>query len=322
MSRALSNSVVVCIADHQRAALLGRCVDSLLAGTRAPDQLLIVVDQNPSLAASLADSLPPSVHLLQTERQGLSEARNVGIQAASSDVVAFVDDDVTVEREWLSSLMTAFETDDEVLGVGGPAVPRWGAERRWLQDELLWVVGCTYRGHREDPGPIRNPLGCNMAFRRWALIALGGFATEFGKRGNALETCDETELALRLERREGTGRVRYVPAARVRHFVPESRISWRLLVRRSLSEGLSKGRLYRLYSRSALGAERNYTRRLVAEAVPRLLLGGIRRRDRRAVQGAAAIVASLCITGAAFVVGAARAGRGDRAASPREVAGL
>jgi GT2 family glycosyltransferase len=321
VTQTLSTSVVVCTAAHERAALLRDCLESLLAGGRRPDEILLVVDRNPSLAAVLAGSLPPSIRLLQTERQGLSEARNAGIREASSDVVAFVDDDVTVDPEWLSSLMGPFEHDDDILGVGGPAVPRWGAERRWLRDELLWVVGCTYRGHREDPGPIRNPLGCNMAFRRRELIALGGFATEFGKRGNALETCDETELSLRLERTHGPGRVRYAPAARVRHFVPGSRISWRLLVRRSLSEGLSKGRLYRLYSRAALAAERNYGRRLVAETVPRLVMGGVLRRDRRAVQGAAAILASLVITGTAFVAGALRAGRGDRG-SPREVVGL
>ena len=43
--------------------------------------------------------------------------------------------------------------------------------------------------------------------------------------------CDETELCLRLERRLGEGRIRYAPAARVHHFVPVARISWRALVR-------------------------------------------------------------------------------------------
>jgi GT2 family glycosyltransferase len=320
MSGSLSTSVVVCTATHERAPLLRDCVESLSAGGRPPDEILVVVDGNPALAEVLAASLPGSVRLLETERRGLSAARNAGIREASSDVIAFVDDDVTVEPEWLSALMDPFERCDDVLGVGGAAVPRWGAERRWLRDELLWVVGCTYRGHREDPGPIRNPIGCNMALRRRELVALGGFATGFGKRGNALETADETELSLRLEGVHGPGRVRYAPDARVRHFVPGSRISWRLLVRRSLSEGLSKGRLYRLYSRSALGAERSYARRLVAQTVPRLLVGGIRERDGRAIQGAAAILASLCITGAAFVAGAARAGRGPKAPA-REVAG-
>jgi glycosyltransferase involved in cell wall biosynthesis len=322
-TKPLTVSVVVCTATHERATLLRACVDSLLAGARRPDELFVIVDSNPSLKAELADALPESVRLLETERPGLSEARNVGIRAATSDVVAFVDDDAAGEREWLSSLMEALEADDRVLGVGGPVVPDWGAERRWLRDELLWIVGCTYRGHREDAGPIRNPIGCNMAFRRRELIAVGSFATGFGKRGNALETCDETELSLRLELAHGPGRIRYVPAARVRHFVPASRISWRLLVRRSLSEGLAKGRLHRLYLRPALGPERSYARGLVVEAVPRLLREGIRRRDGRFVMGAAAILLSLLITGGAFVAGGFKEGRRQArlsAESEREVA--
>jgi glucosyl-dolichyl phosphate glucuronosyltransferase len=138
-------------------ALLRACVDSILAGEREPDELIVVVDNNPSLTAALLASLPSSVRLLETERQGLSEARNVGIAAADSDVVAFVDDDATAGLRWLSSLMEAFDGDEDLVGAGGPVIPRWGAERQWLRDELLWVVGCTYKGHREDAGPIRKP---------------------------------------------------------------------------------------------------------------------------------------------------------------------
>ncbi len=306
----MTAAVVVCTSSHERATLLHACVHSVISGTRPADELIVVVDQNPSLKAELAGSLPASVKLLETENEGLSEARNVGINAAQCGVVAFVDDDATVEGQWLASIMDAFEEDGGLIGVGGPVLPRWGAERRWLTDELLWMVGCTYRGHRQEAGPIRNPLGCNMAFRRRHLVDAGGFAAGFGKRGNALETCDETELSLRLAREYGPCRIRHLPAARVHHYVPPARISWRLLVRRSLSEGLAKGRLQRLYGRSALGPESSHVRRLVANYIPRLLLGGLVRRNRYSVLGAVAVAVSLLITGCAFVVGATIAERG------------
>lgn len=307
--RQLSAAVVVCTASDARRLLLRDCVKSVLAGQRAPDELVVVVDQNEKLRAELEKSLPGQVRVLQTEHQGLSEARNVGLRAATADVIAFIDDDATAEPEWLSSIAELFEAREDVLGAGGPALPRWGAERRWLPDDLLWIVGCTYRGHREDAGPIRNPLGCNMAFRRETLIAMGGFATGFGKRGDALETCDETELSLRVERRYGPARIRYVPSARVRHFVPRSRISWRLLVRRSVSEGLAKGRLDRRYGHTALGPESRYVRGLLLRSVPRLFLSGVVRRDGSRIRAAGAILLSLALTGAAFVVGAATARR-------------
>ena len=308
----LSAAVVVCTASHERAELLLACVDSIRRGSRGPDELFVVVDRNPSLAEELAGRLPPPVRLLETELGGLSHARNAGLREARSDVVAFVDDDVTVKGEWLSSLMEAFETDGNILGAGGPIEPRWGAERRWLCDELLWVVGCTYGGHRQDAGPIRNPIGANMAFRRSQLLALGGFAARFGKRGNTLGTCEETELSLRLELTEGGGRIHYVPGARVRHYVPPARISWRLLVRRSVSEGLSKGRLRRMYSRPALGAEGPYVAHILTRALPTLVARGLKARDARALLGAGALVASLLLTGTAFVAGAVMAREGDR----------
>jgi glucosyl-dolichyl phosphate glucuronosyltransferase len=307
----LSAAVVVCTASRERVGLLLACVDSILRGARVPDELFVVVDRNPALAQELVDRLPSRVRLLETQLGGLSHARNAGLGEAGSDIVAFVDDDVTVKDAWLSSLMEAFETDGDVLGVGGPIEPRWGAERRWLCDELLWVVGCTYGGHRQDAGPIRNPIGANMAFRRRQLLALGGFAAGFGKRGKTLGTCEETELSLRLERSEGRGRIRYVPAARVRHYVPPARISWRLLVRRSVSEGLSKGRLQRMYSGPALGAEGAYVRHLLLRALPTLVARGVRARDARSLSAAVALGASLLLTGTAFVAGAVAAREGE-----------
>ena len=100
-------AVVVCVASDQREGMLRACVDSLLAGTRVPDELFVVVDQNPALQARLA-SLPDVVKVMSTPRQGNSEGRNVGIRSATSDVVAFVDDDAAVEPAWLEHLMDAF----------------------------------------------------------------------------------------------------------------------------------------------------------------------------------------------------------------------
>lgn len=302
----VSAAVIVCTSSRERAQLVGDCVRSLLGGERPPDELLVVVDSNPPLARDLSASLPAQVRLLECRTQGLSAARNVGIAAAGSEVVAFIDDDAIADRKWLASLIEVFAAQPDVLGAGGPVLPRWAVERRWMPDELLWVVGCTYGGHRRDAGPIRNPIGCNMAFRRRELVALGSFEPSFGKRGKALATCDETELGLRVERVHGPGRIQFVPEAPVHHLVPATRISWRLVIRRSLSEGLAKARLRRLYRQPALGPERSYVRLLLSDSVPRLLRDGVRRRDPNAALAAAAIVASLTVTAAAFAAGTAR----------------
>jgi GT2 family glycosyltransferase len=303
MSRVLSAAVVVCAASAEREPLLRACVGSLLGGVRVPDEILVVVDQNPALEASVAGWLPVAARLLRSDSRGISSSRNAGVRAATADIVAFVDDDAVVEPDWLLRVMRTFQGSDDLVGVGGAVVPKWERDGSWLPDELLWVVGCTYLGHRENTGPIRNPIGCNMAFRRRELTAVGGFSSEFGKRGTALSTCDETELGLRLRRVYGPGRIRSIPTARVRHHIPTARIGWKTLVLRCISEGLSKARLRRLYGDPAVGAERAYARSLVTRAVPRLLVRGIVRRDRESLLGAGAILVSLAVTGAAYVGG-------------------
>jgi GT2 family glycosyltransferase len=314
VSSGLSAAVVVCAASAEREPLLRACMHSLLGGVRVPDEILVVVDQNPALEASVASWLAPATRLLRSTSSGISASRNAGLRAATSDVVAFVDDDAVAEPDWLLRVMQPFEESGDVLGAGGAVVPEWERDAGWLPDELLWVVGCTYLGHRESAGPTRNPIGCNMAFRRRELTALGGFSPAFGKRGATLRTCDETEVCLRLERIHGRGRIRCVPAARVRHHIPAARLGWKTLVMRSVSEGLSKGRLRRVYGRPALDAERAYALKLLTHGVPRLLHRGALQRDGRSVMGAAAIVLTLGVTGASYLGGELMAGRDDRRA--------
>jgi GT2 family glycosyltransferase len=293
-------TVVVCTASHERLALLRQCVDSLLGGTRRAEEIIVVVDHNPSLKTQLASTLPAAIHVLETDRKGISEARNVGLGAAHSDIVAFVDDDAVVERTWLERLVAAFEREPVLIGAGGEIVPRWDGDGEWLPDELLWAVGCTYRGHRQTPGPIRNPIGCNMAFRRDSLLDVGGFAGEFGKLGNTLLTCDETEVCLRLAARFGENRIQYVPGARVVHHLATARLTPRALARRAISEGLSKARLRRRYPAGALSNETAYVRQLLLRTVPLLLLRAVRHLDVRALRGVGAIVVTLGLTSASF----------------------
>lgn len=304
---ATTAAVVVCTAAQERRELLRACVAAVLAGSRAPDEVVVVVDTNPVLQAELAAALPARVRVLGSERPGLSEARNAGIAATRSDVVAFVDDDAEPAPGWLAALLGAF-ADERVLGAGGPVLPRWVGGRRWMPDALLWVVGCTYDGHRPDAGSIRNPIGANMAFRRTALIEAGSFSHRFGKRGTALATCEETELAMRLAQTHGAHRIRFVPDAPVHHVVPATRVSWRYLVRRSLSEGQAKGRLRLRYGRLSLGTEHRYVHDLIRQSLPRQVLAGARRRDLPLLAGVFATLASLAIAALAFVVGVGREG--------------
>ena len=270
-----SLSVVVCAYTTDRWDDLRAAVASVLAQREPVDELLLVVDHCPELARRATAELPGVRTLVNTERRGLSGARNSGVAAARGEVVAFLDDDAAAEPDWSRRLLDGYR-DPRVQGVGGLVRPAWDTGRpRWFPPEFDWVVGCSYRGLPEHPSPVRNFIGANMSFRRAALLAAGGFRTDLGRVGRRPLGCEETELCLRLSSHDPGAVLLYQPAAAVRHHVPEARSGWSYFRSRCYAEGLSKARVARYAGRGpALASERAYLRSTVPTAVVRGLRPG------------------------------------------------
>jgi glycosyltransferase involved in cell wall biosynthesis len=302
-------SVVVCTHTERRLGLLLECVRSLAATTPAPAEVIVVVDANPALLGQLGDLLPPEVILLASDGRGVSAARNTGIEAAKGDLIAFIDDDAVAEPGWLAALGRPF-ADPGVVAAGGRILPRWEVPNRHLPDELLWVVGATYAGHPTVPQPISRPIACNMAARREALLAVGGFPVDFGPSGPSAKSHSNEEIALavQLRRRYGPVSIRYAPDALVHHFVPASRGTWRYLWQRCVAEGISKADVRLRHGGAAMDFDRSYARRTLLPAIWRYAVRGVTRRDRAAAARAAAGAGGLLVTATAYAARAASRG--------------
>ena len=141
--------------------------------------------------------LDSSVKLVVSDAFGLSAARNMGIRSCDSELIAFIDDDAVADRDWLRYLVSNF-IDLSVIGVGGRIIPEWPDQNpSWFPEELYWIVGCSYKGLPTKKAPIRNPIGCNMAFRRSVFEKAGYFSTDTGRVGNVLMGHDDTEFGIR-----------------------------------------------------------------------------------------------------------------------------
>jgi glycosyltransferase involved in cell wall biosynthesis len=321
----LTFSVVVAAWHLDSKADLEACVAALGRQTLAPHEVIVVIDHNPELAAWARAALGAATVLENQYERGIVGARNTGSEQASGEVVAFTDDDAAADPDWLEHLALAF-AEETTIGVGGELVPDWqGPEPRWYPPEFYWVFGCSYRGLPTELAPIRNPIGANMAVRREALEAIGGFSAGVTprelKHGDAVvsggHALDDTRLGIAVGRAFPGKRWLHQPAARVRHKVPSTRASFRYLLIRGFEEGEGKAALAeKVGADSGLESERRH----LFVTIPRgfaLGFGDLLRGDRYGPARSLALVAGVAATAAGFLVASLR-GRLRRDPSPEQ----
>jgi glycosyltransferase involved in cell wall biosynthesis len=305
-------SVVICAHTLDRWDELQRAVGSVRAQTRAPREIVVVVDNNEALRERAAREIAGVTVLPNTKQPGLSGGRMTGAEYITAPVIAFIDDDAAADPRWLEELLEAYR-DPAVLGAGGPVEPLWQAPPpSWFPGEFRWVVGCTYAGMHVRDGRIRNPIGANMSVRADVLRRAGGFTSELGRRklgfsvsgrariGGKAESCEETEFCIRAARLYPGGYWAYRALARVHHAVPAQRTTWKYFVHRCLVEGTAKAVLTNLAgSKDGLGSEGRYVREVLPRAVASDLRAAMRGRVGAARQ-AAAIMAGFSLTAFAY----------------------
>jgi hypothetical protein len=168
-------SVVVCTYNGGRT--LEQCLCSL-EQLDYPDYEVIVVDDGSTDDTPEIVSRFPAVKAINQPNRGLSIARNVGLEVASGEIVAYTDSDCFADPDWLALLVAQLERSG-AAAVGGPN----------LTPEDGWLAACV----AASPGQPTHVLesdqvaehipGCNMAFRREALAAINGFDPLTARRG-------------------------------------------------------------------------------------------------------------------------------------------
>ncbi len=290
--------MVICAYTLARWDQLVLSVESVLR--QDPEhETILVVDHNEPLMLRARERWPDLTVIRNVGRRGLSSARNSALAVTGADVVAFLDDDAWADERWLEHLVTPFE-DDRVVATGGRALPIWpGATPAVLPPELLWIVGCSYRGLPEQDAEVRNVMGCSMAYRAEPLRELGGFNPDTGRVGRLPIGCEETEVCIRLRAADASRVIRYIPDSVVHHHVSPDRVRMRYVVHRSWCEGVSKAAISRTVGRQqALASESSYVTTVLPSGVARAIGSG-----PAGWIGASAIVASVLFAALGFARG-------------------
>jgi glycosyltransferase involved in cell wall biosynthesis len=201
--------VSIVMPTYNRGALLAGAVQSVLAQSPVitPAFELIVVDNNSTddthaIVEQFART-DGRVRYVFEPQQGSSHSRNAGIRAARAPLVAFIDDDVRAEPEWVAATVRAFEQYPQADVVGGRVLPVWPVDPpSWLTRDHWAPLALVDYGDVPVAIDATRPLclvSANLAFRRQVFDVVGGFAPDLGLvKAGTLGSVEDHEFLLRV----------------------------------------------------------------------------------------------------------------------------
>lgn len=201
-------SIVICTRDRPEHL---QTVLRSLHGLVYPEFEILIVDNNPASGLTPPVVAPHSdlpIRVVDAVGPGLSVARNVGIREARHDIVAFTDDDVVLDRRWLTNIANGFARDERVACVCGmvptselltPAQSYFDRRVGWAQRWLPAVYDLkTHVGSGLFPLEVSEfGTGANFAVRRDVVATLGGFDEALGA-GAPAGSGEDVDMFLRI----------------------------------------------------------------------------------------------------------------------------
>ena len=236
--------ITVILSTHNRCQTLAKTLEGI-AKSLLPDSVsweVLVVDNNSNdhtrdVVEDFRLKHPSHFRYLFESRLGKSHALNTGVLNAKGDVLAFTDDNITVEPTWLWNL-TAVLDDDQWAGTGGRILPtRTFLPPQWMSPADPWMGVPLF--NLFDLGDKRSkldqaPYVLNMAFRKKVFEKYGGFRTDLGPPSSDLRG-EDTEFGYRLI--ANGEQLLYEPSAVVRHPVMEDRLEKKYFLNWWFKEG-------------------------------------------------------------------------------------
>lgn len=230
-------SVIIC--TYNRDKFLPGALEALTKQSLSKNAFEILIinnnstDNTESISKNFIDNHKElNVKYFVEMQKGLSSARNRGIKEASSELISFIDDDAEVSTDYLKTAVEFFDNNPDVDAIGGKITPIFesGKEPEWLSKYMWGLVtkadfGNNIRGY---PGS-KSPYGCNMAFRKKALIEVGMFNTDL------LFRSEDKYIFYQLKKHNK--KFLYHPGFAVLHHIDDKRITYSSIMKISYEVG-------------------------------------------------------------------------------------
>jgi glycosyltransferase involved in cell wall biosynthesis len=219
-------SIIIC--TYNRSRLLKKCLDSLLPQILEGIEIIIIDNlssDDTNQVVSEYTSKYINIRYFFEPITGLSHARNRCIKEAKADWILYLDDDVIVFDDFIERALY-LTTLDQFDCIGGNYIGYVEKNRpKWLPKDFE-----SYKGNITDLSECdyNIPIGCNVLYKKQALISVGKFDPSFGMKGHQTGYSDETELQFRLKK--FGYKIGFDPLLKVYHVIRDDKfkLSWHL----------------------------------------------------------------------------------------------
>jgi glycosyltransferase involved in cell wall biosynthesis len=197
--------------------MLARAIESIVKQDGTVRYELVVVDNNctddTAQVVKQYAQQSPIIRYVFEAKQGVSHGRNAGIAAAHADLIAFTDDDVLAESNWVERVKAVFDTEPDHGCIGGRVLPIWpGDQPRWLDRGHWSPLALLDYGEAQTIDAINRKclVTANMSARRSVFEQIGHFSPQFQKTNGS--TCSVEDRELQERYWKAGGRCRFDPS--------------------------------------------------------------------------------------------------------------
>lgn len=247
------------IATYNRAEQLMITLSSVAAQSKSSTQWeCIVVDNNSvdNTKSRVEEFIAehPKLNIIYhfEGKQGLSYARNAGIERAQGDIIAFIDDDERIVPDFIGAYIKLFDSYPMAMAAGGKIIAEYPTGRpRWMSHYAERPIAnpMDFGDYVRTFPKGRIPGGGNMAIRREVFDRIGVFNTSLGRTGKSLIGGEENDLFERIK--EAGMECYYTPLAVMYHIIPAEKLTEAYFERLCYNIGVSQHTRAQIHHRTS-----------------------------------------------------------------------
>ena len=190
----------VIVVTYNRCEDLKDSLDGIFSLDELPYEVIVVDSNSTDNTCKIIKNYP--LKFIKITERSMVKARNIGWQTAKGDIIAFIDDDAIVSKQWSKHILEPYNNKN-VGGVVGRVISSRNSEIVYVP-KTNNAIGKVFNNglvlgnfdlQTKNPIEVDTLIGCNMSFRKNLLLKVGGFDENF--RGNCFR--DDTDISIRIK---------------------------------------------------------------------------------------------------------------------------